>query len=220
MAKQLFSTVCLVIIVILVASCVQKDVEPARSLSDADLGNLKVQEVYVRLQPALISTLEVGRVRLEEDLNDKKVELDRLNERNRVPVGARAAAREEVQLAQRRLDNLAREQIDIPADVKYQLEQRMAAYPDGEKRVILNVLIYSFKLTDAATVLVLGGMDQMYGVVEVIDPDTRAKIGIYNVREIDANSGLMGLAVRGTDPRGDMINQFSANIIKALFDKR
>ena len=220
MYKKIFAAFYCSIFIVLTA-CGPKGVQSVRSLSEVYIGNLNVENIYVRLTPALNEQLSVRVVKLRELIVEKENELRILNERNRLSSGARTEAKKQIALAQKRMTSLERELVRIPNDIREKIENRMSEFAPGEKKVILNVLIYSFNLTNGATVLLVGGIDSMYGTVEVIDPVSLEKIGVYNVSEVDTNAagGVLGVVVRGTDPRGDMINQFANKIVDALFIK-
>ena len=89
------------------------------------------------------------------------------------------------------------------------------------KYIDLLVEVNSFKLTNAGEVIMIGGVDSMHGTVTVLDRGTTNQIGIYNITVIDTNAsgGVMGVAVRGSDPRGDMIKEFSKSTLSILSRK-
>lgn len=109
----------------------------------------------------------------------------------------------------------ARDNVNEPLDqllkstIKSDLVERGLS---GPQTADISVNIDNLKFTNLATVMLVGGYDQLAGEVVVYDTNTKAVIGEFYVDSIVGSGGLIGAATRGPDVRGRMINDFSDRI--------
>lgn len=208
-----------VVAIITLSACVPKDVQPIQSLSDIDIGKMSVENVYVRLSPSLLGIMQERLGKARAKLASNQANLDKINARRRVGQGTRQKARDAVATQEKRVARYEGELVNIPKDIKESLVKLVSEMPSIGKSVDLNVEVNSFSLTNGGAVLMVGGSDSMDGTVSIVESGTINKIGVYSVRDLDTNAagGLLGLIARGTDPRGDMINQFSKKVVDILY---
>lgn len=87
---------------------------------------------------------------------------------------------------------------------------------DSTLNTDIEIEIDNLKLANAAVVFFLGDADQLAGTVRVYDAETRELLSEMYIDVVDGNGGLIGLAMRGTNPRGNLSSKFAAILGKEL----
>lgn len=117
-----------------------------------------------------------------------------------------------------------RDQYDtLPLAQMFELVVKDAAEEAGMttgRPLRVNIELDTLKFANAGMALLAGSSDQLAGQVQITDAQSGEKLGEFYVDVINAHSGLLGLAIRGSGVREKLAREFADHIVKQLKGKR
>ncbi|MCC3859916.1 hypothetical protein [Pseudemcibacter aquimaris] len=216
---KIFSTI---IMLAALSACGPKDIQPIQSLSGVDTQQFNLVNVNVGLSPEFVA-------RVENDIAEEEEYIATQQKRIDTPTGSTSfrkrenakVAQKNIEKSQKKIVSLKEEMTAVEVDIRAGIKEELAGKFSGNRDIDLDVSINSFALTNGASVVLIGGSDSMTGLVKIKDNQSGDLLGQYHITDMDTNAagGLLGLMVRGSDPRGDMIKQFSEKIVDVLSGK-
>lgn len=213
--KKLFIAVCSITVAFVLSSCGPKDIQPVQALSDTVVGNVNVKTVNVRWNVAHEDLF----MQEQEGLKELQLEYDNAAIKTRKERSSRKTLKKKLNKKRNRVEGMEKKNIEFSDAVKVAIENSLALRLRGETDVDVNVVLSSVSMTNSGFVFLVGGSDSMTGTVGIINSETQDVLGEYVITDYDSNAagGLLGVMVRGTDPRGDMIKQFSDKVVEAIY---
>lgn len=217
--NNFFKIISVLFITTILTACGPKDVQPIQSLSGIETGEFNLANVNVELSPEFIAQFD-NRVKEEEEniqLQKDKIE----NPTGRTSFRRREAAKvaqTRLEESEKKIVSIKEQMVEVDKDVRDGIKEELANKFSGSRSIDLDISINSFAMTNGGAVVLVGGSDSMTGLVKITDSQTSELLGEYHITDMDTNAagGLLGLMVRGSDPKGDMIRQFSEKIIGVL----
>lgn len=91
---------------------------------------------------------------------------------------------------------------------------------DHGRPLRLAVEIDTLKTANAGMAVLAGSSDQLAGTVQVLDAGSGQKLGEFYIDVINAHSGLLGLALRGSGIREKLASEFAGHIARQLTGKK
>ena len=84
------------------------------------------------------------------------------------------------------------------------------------RHVRLTITITAVQTADVGMAMLLGSADMLDGIVDVVDPDSGARLGEFRAIVYNYRAGVLGLAVRGTGVREKLAQAFAEQISRQL----
>jgi hypothetical protein len=116
-----------------------------------------------------------------------------------------------------------RDQYDtLPLAQMFELVVKDAAQEAGlttGRPLRIKIELDTLKFANAGMAILAGSSDQLAGQVQIVDAQSGERLGEFYVDVINAHSGLLGLAMRGSGVREKLANEFAGHIVKQLRGK-
>ena len=90
----------------------------------------------------------------------------------------------------------------------------------GTRPVKLLLQVDTLKTADAGMAMLLGSIDELAGIVAVVDAGSGEKLGEFYVDVLNSRSGLLGLALRGSGVREKLAREFAGHVAVALTGRK
>jgi hypothetical protein len=117
----------------------------------------------------------------------------------------------------------SREHYDtLPLAQMFELVVKDAAQEAGlttGRPLRVEIELDTLKFANAGMAILAGSSDQLAGQVKIVDAQSGERLGEFYVDVINAHSGLLGLAMRGSGVREKLANEFANHIVKQLRGK-
>ena len=220
--KVSFKFIFTITALLLVASCGPKGVQPIHSLSAVDVGEINITNIEVSLSPEFVDGVQSRVTKERESIIAQRERIAGLGKQTRLKQKQiTKVAEKSIEKSERKIISLETEMAEVETDVREGIVSALANKFVGRKNVDVSVSVNSFAMTNGGAVVLLGGSDSMTGLLRIQDSQSDELLGEYYITDLDTNAagGLLGLMVRGGDPRGDMIKQFSQKVFEAISGK-
>ncbi len=220
--KKSFRIISIIVTAVVLTACGPKAVQPIQSLSGIETREFNLTNVNVELSPEFIARIEQQVSKEEDYIASQKERVANPSGRTSLRRKQNAEiAQKRVEETENRITSIKEETAAIETDVRAGIQEELANKFSGSRNINLDVSVNSFAMTNGGAVVLIGGSDSMTGLIKITDNQSNDLLGEYHITDLDTNAagGLLGLMVRGGDPRGDMIRQFSEKISDVLSGK-
>lgn len=84
----------------------------------------------------------------------------------------------------------------------------------------LTITVDTLKTANAGMAMLVGSSDQLAGMVGVTDPTTNEKLGSFYIDVLNAHSGWLGMAMRGSGVREKLAEEFALQTSRVLTGRK